>query len=296
MDILTFDTADGEQFIMPNGVFSYETFPGNFGAPPTNYTTKQGYQQHGVTEIAYTLQPRDFEIEFWRAAACDRATYWANRTELLNFFRPNRNGPLIFTVTYADGTQRSLTVRADPGPQYPSVNSNDWNIRESLHLIAFDPVWFDPTEESYTPASSSPTELVFPITFPIQFGAAGLLFAQVLTYTGTWKTYPTITLSGPYTTVTIANSVTDAAIFMTAALAAGEQRIITLTPGNQSVVDQLGVNKFGDLGPLSDLIHLAILPTPEAPGGVQTLSINMIGGSAGVSAASVRFQNRFFGI
>lgn len=296
MDTLTFTTFDGNSFTMDATIFAYEVFPGPLGAPPTQFATRQGYKQHGVTEIDYTLQPRDFDLEFWRAPACDRLTYWSNRAELLDFLRPNRNGPMVFTITREDHTQRSLHIRATPGAQFPGQQANDWNIRETLSFTAFDPIWYDPAVTTYTPASSSPTQLVFPITFPIQFGAGGLQFLQAVTYGGSWKSYPTLTLSGPYTAVTIENSVIDAAVFLTVSILAGEQRIITLTPGQQTVVDGLGANKFGDLGPLSDLVNFALMPDPEAPGGVQTVSIIMIGGSAGVSSASFSYQNRYFGI
>lgn len=296
MDTLTLTTYDGQSFTMPNSVFAFEVFPGGFGAPPTQFATRQGYQQHGVTEIGYTLQPREIDLEFWRASACDRLTYWTNRAELLDFLRPNRNGALVLTVTREDNSQRSLTVRANPGAQFPAQQSNDWNIREGLSFTAFDPIWYDPAVTTYAPASSSPSELVFPITFPIQFGAPGLLFTQAITYDGSWKSYPSITLTGPYTAVTLENSVLSAAIFLTVAIAAGEQRILTLTPGQQTVLDAAGVSQMGDLGPLSDLVNFALLPTPEAPGGVQTLSVIMIGGTNGVSAVSIRYNTRYFGI
>lgn len=296
-DTLSFTTADGKTLVMPDGVFSFESY-GMFGAPPTNFQTRQGYKQQGVTEIDYSLAPREITIDFWRAPACDRPTYWNNRKEVLDFFRPNRQGPLTFTVTRPDGTQRSLTVRANPGPQYPSnlKNDNSWNIRESLSFTAFDPIWYDPNATTLVISSTTDTDLVFPITFSIKFGVSGLLFPAAITYAGTWKTYPTITLTGPYTYVAIQNSVLTAAITLIVPIASGESRVIDLTPGAQSIVDGSGVSKFDELSSMSDLINFAIVPDPEASGGVQTLTVNMFQGVGGVSAASIRYNNRYFGI
>lgn len=296
-DILSFTTADGDVLTMPDGVFSFESY-GMFGAPPTNFQTRQGYKQHGVTEIDYTLSPREISLDFWRARACDRQTYWNNRKEVLDFFRPNRQGPMVFTLTQANGTQRSLTVRANPGPQFPSdlKSDNSWNLRESLSFTAFDPIWYNPSATTLVVGSATDTDLVFPITFAIKFGVSGLLFPAAITYQGTWKTYPKITLTGPYDHVVIQNNVLDASIALIVPIVTGETRVIDLTPGAQSIVDGAGVSRFDELGSLSDLVNFAIMPDPEAPNGVQTLTVNMFQGVAGVSAATIQYNDRYFGI
>lgn len=297
IDTLSFTTYDGKVLKMPDNVFSFEDY-GMFGAPPTNYQTRQGYQQQGVTEIAYNLAPREIEIDFYRAKACSRVEYWANREEVLNFFRPNRLGPLVFTVTRVDNSQRSLVVRANPGPQYPAnlKSRNDWDVRETLSFTAFDPIWYDPNTVTLNVSSGFDTNLVFPITFPIRFGASGLAFPANITYLGTWKTYPIITLTGPYSSVLIESNAVNASVALITPIAAGDTRIIDLTPGAQSIVDGLGVSKFDELSSSSDLVNFAIVPDPEAAGGVQTLTINMFQGTNGVSAASIRYNSRYFGI
>lgn len=295
-ETLSFETVDGDMIVMPGDVYAYETFPGNFGIPPINYITRQGYKQHGVTEIDYILQTREFDLEFWRAPACNRSDYWTNRAALVDFFRPNRGGPITLTLTREDSTQRALTVRANPGPIFDSRQTNDWNIRERLSFTAFDPIWFNPSQNSLSVSSGISTDLVFPITFPIQFGASGLLFTQSITYLGNWPSFPVLRVDGPYTSVSITNLTTDVSIYLTVPISAVQHRILDLTPGTQSLVDENGDDAFGDLGPTSNLVDFNLRPDPEITGGVQTIQAVMYGGSAGVSAFSLSYYDRYIGI
>lgn len=295
-DVLEFRTFDGQVLTMPSEIYVFEVFPGGFGAPPTDFNTRRGYKQDSVTEVEYTLSPRKLDIDFWRAPACDRQTYWSNRLELLEYFRPNRNGPLRFTVTQPDGTKRSLTLRADPGPLFTAQQSNNWNIRETLSFVAFDPIWYGPDATALVLSGSNPTDLVFPITFPIKFGASGLFFTTSITYAGTWKTYPIITLTGPYTTATITNATTGISVFMTFPIAAGETRTLDLTPGAQSVVDGSGNDAFDELGPLSNLVNFNLRPAPEVSGGVNVINVTLNGGLLGTSGVTFSYMERYFGI
>lgn len=295
-DYLEFRTFDDQAFIMPSEIFGYEVFPGNFGAPPTDFTLRRGYKQDGQTEVEFTLSPRQFDVAFWRAPACDRQTYWANRLALLEFFRPNRNGPMRFTVIQPDGTKRALTVRADPGPVYAAQQDNNWNIRETISFTAFDPIWYGPDATALVLTGSNPTDLIFPITFPIKFGASGLLFATSITYVGTWKSYPTIILTGPYTTATITNVTTGISVFMTFPIAAGETRTLDLTPGAQTIVDGSGNDAFDELGPLSNLINFNLRPDPEVSGGVNVINVTLNGGLLGTSHVTFSYRERYFGI
>lgn len=297
-DVIHIVTADGNELFFTGPDVLLLAY-GNLGAPPTDYITRKGYKQHGVTEIDFLLQPRTISVQLWRSAACDRQTYWDNRLALHEFLRPNRDGPLTFTLRTPNGDLRSITVRADPGMVFPSVeaSNNNWALEEGVDFIAFDPVFRATELTENSMAAATQTELVFPITFPISFGTSGEVFSTgTITYTGTWKSYPTITLTGPYTRAVITNQQTGVVIFMSVAIAAGEQRIITLTPGAQSIVDQNGNNRFSDLGAGTNLIGFAILPDPEVAGGQQEITVQLVDGVAGQSDASLSYYARYFAL
>lgn len=296
-DLIHIETADGNELFFGDEDFRLPTY-GGLGAPQTNFITRKGYKQNGLTEIDYLLQPRTITVELWRAPACDRQTYWDNRAALHDFLRPNRDGPLTFTLRTPDGSLRSIIVRADPGLTFPGTpNNNNWNVQEQMDFIAFNPVFFATEAIVNALSAAVQTQLIFPITFPITFGTSDLfLTTGTITYTGSWKTYPIITLTGPYTRATINNITTGISIFMSVAIGAAEQRIIDLTPGSQSIVDGNGDNKFSDLGAGTNLIDFAILPDPEVPGGIQEITIQLIDGVNGVSAASLTYRDRYFAL
>lgn len=296
-DLIHIETADGNELFFGDPDFKLLTY-GGLGASPTQFITRRGYKQNGSTEVDFLLQQRTITVELWRSPTCDRQVYWDNRAELHNFLRPNRNGPITFTIRTPNGNLRSIIVRADPGLSLQSQSSdNSWNIQESLDFIAFDPLFFDATQAVLALSSSTQTQLVFPITFPITFGTSDVfLTTGSLTYEGTWKSYPVITLTGPYTRAQIQQVTRGINIMLSVAIGVGESRIIDLTPGSQSITDGSGNNKFSDLGAGSDLVDFALYPDPEVPDGVQEITVQLVDGTPDVSAASIAYYNRYFAL
>jgi hypothetical protein len=296
-DVIRLETFDGNEIIFNDGVLSLLDY-GQFGAPPTEWITKRGYKQHGVTEIDFLLNSRDIPLEIAQASACDRQTYWDNRAALLNFMRPNRNGPMTLTIRTPNDDLRSIIVRANPGFTFPPVQqtNNNFGIRESIELLAFNPLFFDYAATELVMSSATQVQLVFPITFPISFGTSDEQFTSgVVNYSGTWVEYPIITLTGPYNSATITNQATGVSIFMSVPIAAGETRIIDLTPGQQSITDGSGDNKFSDLGPGSNLVNFNLRPDPEVADGLQEITVTMPGGASD-SGATLTYRQRYFGI
>lgn len=293
-------TYDGKELVLGSGFDVDVNLQGstNFGAPPTEFQTRRGYRQDGVTEINYNLLPRPITVSVYHPHAQDRAAYWDLRQRLLDFLRPNRGGPLLYKVIRADGSERALTVRADPGLTLPTVPTrNSWDIEETITFIAHDPLWFDPTETTPTISTNAGDELSFPADVPLEFGIIGVQFTTgTLTYVGTWKTYPTLTLIGPYTSCAIYNRITGASLAFTTNITAGERRIIDLTPGNQSVINGDGDNKFSELTPYSNLIDFYIQGELGPNGTAHKLDAVFVGGSAGQSNFILDFYTRYFGI
>lgn len=293
-DVHTIRTFDGEELVFPDEIRKFLAY-GNYGAPPIEYKTRRGYKQDGETEIDYTVRARSLTIELWRAPACSRIEYWQNRAELHNFLRPNRGGPMEIILTTPDGEQRALKVRAQ-GPEFPvDIDDNAWHIDEAIEFIAYDPIWYDPTQTVYAAPSAIDSELVFPIDFPIWFGTGGSAFQADIVYVGTWRSYPILTLTGPYTFATIENLATNVAIYLTVPVPAGETRIVNLTPGSLGIVDQNGNNKFGELGPDSDLVNFNLRPDPEVTDGEQTIRAIMSEPGVGTSF-EIAYNERYYAL
>lgn len=296
-DLYSIETFDGKVLVL-DGDVRFQTY-GFFGAPPTSFQTRRGYKQHGATEIDYRVEERRLSFTLWHAPQATRQAYWDMRQRLHEFLRPNRNGPLQITVLMPDGARRGIICRADPGLQFPpeEAERNHWSVEEELAFVAFDPFWFDADGTSLVLTSTTDANLVFPITFPIRFGSSGLQFGTgVLNYGGTWETFPTFTLTGPYNSAVIEHLTLDVVIYLAVGIGVGERRIVTLTPGAQSIVDANGDSHFSDLGPGSNLVDFRIAPDPEVTGGQQEIQISLNGGVMGQSAAQVDYRERFFGL
>lgn len=297
-DLHSIVTADGKAFYVPDEENRFLAYVG-YGAPTIEYITRRAYKQHGLTKVDSLLSARALTITLWKKAACSRLEYWQNRAALHDLLRPNRGGSALLTLTLPDGGgKRSIYIDANPGAAFTGADDNSWALDEPLEFTAFDPVWFDPDTVRSSPASELSTNLVFPITFNddnIVFGTSGTQFNVHITYLGSWPAYPVLTIKGPYTAVTIQNLQTLAIITLNVPIAGNEYRIITLAPNNLSVVNELGADKFGDLGPLTNLVDFSIQPDPTVPGGVQTIQALFTGGSP-ASQFIVEYNTRYYAI
>lgn len=295
-DIHILEAFDGKGLVVPSEDYAMISY-GDFGAPPVNFITRRGYKQTGDTFLDFTVGRRAITLELNRANCDDRAQYWAFRADLHNLLRQNRGGLMTYTLLQPGDVKRSLRVYPDPGMTFPPSQGDNWEIRESVRFVAFDPIWFDPDAADLTLSGIVGADLVFPITFPIAFGPSGVNFSTgLIAYPGTWVSYPTFVLTGPYDWVNIQNVQTQVSIGLSVPVGAGETRTIVLTPGDQSVTDQGGSNRFSDLAPDSNLIGFNIRPAPLVTNGQQEIAVQMQGGVMGQSGATIMYSNRYLAI
>ncbi len=273
-----------------------------FGAPPIDYITQRGPFQHGVTVKNFFLRPRTIQLLI-RQAFCDRTAWWAGRAALLNEIRPNRQAtatasvPGTLRIVETDGTIRDLSVFIAEGPGFePRVSGewDEWAFMEALRFTAHDPVAFDPTQVTATFTITLGASLVFPITFPITFGSGALDDTLVVTYLGTWLSFPVITIVGPIEQPRIDNVTTGEKIEFSIDIAPGRTITINLTEGNKTVVDDLGTNLIGAVTPDSNLATFHIAPDPEAAGGLNTMRLRGTN-PTGATAVSLAYFDRYFG-
>lgn len=300
--VQSFQTFDGETLFLGTNetddlfAISY----GNYGVPPVQYLTRRGYKQDGSTVIDYTINDRPITVTLHQKNPCTPEQYWELRAFFIDFFRPNRGGALTLTVRQSGGDKRALKVYAAPGFVFSprSPDENLYVIEEPLTFIAYDPTWYDPTGANLVLVGVSGSELVFPITFPIVFDPDGVVFSTTINYVGNWPSFPTITVDGPYTSATIRNASTGISLGLFIAIGAGEQRIINLAPGSQTVTDGMGNDKFGDLSPSpnSNLVDWNIRPHPEVLNGANEIEITLTGGVIGTSGATIDYNARYLGI
>jgi len=296
---------DGEIFALGDGAARAVLAMGGRGAPAVEYQTVRGYRQASETVVDWTLQPRSISVLIsWESRKRD--DYWRARAELQRIMRPNQGGLLRLRHVRADGAQRDIEAYPDSTP----VFEDDYNwemFEERLTFICYDPVFFDPFEQTVTFASAVMDELAFPVEFPIVFGDSVLVGNETtVAYPGDWPAYPVIQATGPYTSLTVINRTTGARVKLGQPILTGETRHITLTPGKQAVVDGAGANRFHELVlPDSDLVGFNLRPaglplgdSPHegVPGGANVLRVEAAGQVPGQTQVTVTYQPRYLSV
>lgn len=293
-DTISFISADGvEHYLDPvkdGAIISAE----GEGMPPVEYITQRGPFQHGETMLDYFLKPRTLQYIIRRNKK-SRSDYWDARTSLIDMLRPNLAGPGSLTQGklrryLANGDVRQIDCAIAEGPAFVARASSgwdEWSYQEALRFTAFNPVWYDPTSHSQILVGAAATQLVFPITFPIEFSAYSL--GATVSYAGTWLDYPLITVTGPISGLVINNTTTGVAIGLSYDIPAGVQVVFNLAYGFKTVTDNAGHNLIGYVTPDSDLASFALWP------GDNVVGISGIGTDANTS---IQFQwtDRYIGI
>ncbi len=276
------------------------------GTPPIEYATQQGPLQHGQTVISYRLQPRILQ-GLLRWSGRNRKELWDQRSALLDAIRPNRinvgsvPSPCVLRTILPDYTIRDIDVLISDGPGFETGNDawDEFAFEEPIRFIAHDPTFYDPTALTVTATIGAIAGLSVPISVPLSFGSGAQTFAFNVTYTGSWLTYPVITLTGPLTAAVITNTTTDEEIQFTKPLASGAQAVIDTRFGIKKVYDPSlpetdpNYNLIGFVS--GDLGTFHLDPAPQAAGGLNVLQIYMASiGSSG--SISFTYNTRFFGI
>ena len=268
----------------------------NFGVPRVNYITRQGYKQDGSTPLDAILGERFLSITLFHEETLTRDAWWELRRSLVQFFRPEIGKPITLTILQPSGKLFSIDVYADPGPEFATpIESNEWNLQERIALRAFNPLWFKSPSISNDLVATEDTQLVFPITFPITFGIAGVAFTTGdLNYQGSWKSYPKITLTGPYTTATLRLINTDISIQLLSAIVIGQKRILDTDPSRISLVDELGNSRFNELSLPSNILDFFIPASPE--GLTEVINITLLNGIVDTSGVLIEYRENYLGI
>jgi hypothetical protein len=128
-----------------------------WGTPPIEYITQRGAFQHGETVKDFFLTPRTIQILIDQSF-CNREAQWTGRATLLDAIRPNRQTsptgatPGTLRRILPDGSKRDLKVFISEGPTFDPSPDDGWqehSFKEVLKFVAYDPVIFDPTVQSY---------------------------------------------------------------------------------------------------------------------------------------------------
>jgi len=272
-----------------------------FGMPPYDVNTTRSPYQHGETPLSVRLNPREIRLTI-RHGGTTRTDYWTLRSRLLDHMRPNRvslnasEAGVLRRIYYLDGvkTTRDVKVFLRDGLVFSAPATGTWDmhgVTEQLTFEALDPVIYDPTANTTTITSFS-AELDLAMVFPFVLGS--YVNTTNVAYTGTWFSFPTVTVTGPIADLGIINTATDKRLSLEYAISAGEVVTFDLRDGVKTITNDAGV----DLLPYalnSDLINFALHPDPYVDGGTNPIYFICTSYSAGASIV-FSYYTRYIGI
>lgn len=217
------------------------------------YQTTRGYGQHGMTVLGWRLTPRSIAFQTSHAAR-NRRDFWAARNDLLAALRPYIGQEITYRKVLPNGARRDIRGWLREGPSIEEMDT--CSFASSFTLECPDPAFYDPVEQEITlSGSGAASALAFPFAFyrnnsedpgdGFYFDRASVSRSTV-SYAGTWRTYPVIEIDGPYQWLRIDNITSGAFILLSVPLSAGRTLMLDLTPGNQTIVDELGNNHLND--------------------------------------------------
>ncbi len=303
-EYVTYISPDGIRYPLntPHELGRWVISYSGLGTPPIDYITQRGPFQDGVTVKDFFLNPRLIHLVI-RQEFCDRLDWWDGRAALLNQIRPNRqltpNGvtPGVLEFCLPDSTRRQINLFITEGPRFEPRELGIWDeiaFQEVLRFIAHDPLFFDPTQVVASFVLGLSSNLVFPITFPIQFGSGSISSTLNLSYSGTWNTFPTIVIVGPIENPIITNTTTNEKLQFVIDIAAGRTVTIDLAYGVKTVVDDLGNNLIGNLSADSNLATWHLAPDPEATNGLNVITLTGLN-PTGATSVQLQYFTRFYG-
>jgi len=245
-----------------------------WGEAPLHRLVERGPQQHGASDIGFRLDPRVGTVVL-SVDAGDLATLWTRRALLLSWLRPT-SGEKTLRFTLDDGTVRCFEGHSAGQMTLPleARRALAWDV--GVQFVCADPTCYDPEAQTLTfrLGGSAGTGFTVPTYVPTGMGASVIAGAQAVAYAGTWRTHPTIRITGPITDCVITNESTGETIdFTGVTIEAGETRDIDLRYGHKTVLDAEGANCIAEITPQSDLATFHIADDQEVEDGINTIRV-----------------------
>jgi hypothetical protein len=265
------------------------------GMAPLHRIVERGPQQHGETDLGFRLDPRTIKLVIG-AFGTDDSDYWDIRRELLGIFTPTTN-PIGLRFGLPNGDTRQIDVHVSGEFQIGSSDRKRIAHKIGMTLRASDPTFYDPTGQAYAfniGGGSSGWTVATIVPSPI--GSTNLAQSRTVTYSGTWRTYPTVKITGPITNPVVTNNTTGEKLdFTGTTITAGHYYLIDTRFGVKTVLDDAGANQYSKLTSDSKLNTFHLEVHPVAPNGANDIQVS---GTSITSATevSMTFFSRYIGI
>lgn len=245
-----------------------------WGMPPIERYHERGPNQDGVTDKGFHLMPRVLNLklaslpETWEE-------YWELRDILLRLFKPTTEAKII-RRTINETTVRQFEFHLQEGGRFPSGPAQIGKGTEDVfQLVGPNPILYDPTALASTyGVGAGAAGWVFPLDFPGEFGSSTVDQTRDIEYTGSWREYPVITITGPITDLVITNLTTGHKLDLTGyTIDAGEQVVIDTRFEAKTIVHSVDGNIIDKLTNDSNLGQFSLEAHPEAVDGINVIRV-----------------------
>ncbi len=245
--------------------------------------TRSGPQQHGQTLAAAYLESRVVTIRTYAQPSSEPGLQ--EQRDIEAFMLNNLNVPVHLDVIMPSGTVRRLDVLYLNGWTAPRAATDPYHVQaDVVQLIADDPVLYETAlhTEAFV-LVGAPLGLFVPMFIPLFIGPGSILETRNITYPGTWREYPVVTINGPATFARIENLTTGEFLEYVVLVNAGDFIEIDTRDGFKTVTNSVGTNQIENLNEDSDLATFHIAPHAEALSGVNQFRISALSATAATS-------------
>ncbi len=269
----------GSYISVTDGVISRLAGYDGIGLPPQHLITDRGPYQHGENYLDFRLDPRELTLLFNVTSASSDYDLEGKMRSLTTLFRSRSSGNLWmkFTTDYND--TRYAQVSYVDGLQLAHRIGDGRVYRVPVVVRMHEPVF---RAASTTSGCSEYQYIVsgcgftVPTPVPTSIGPDSILSSCSLTYGGTWRTYPIVTITGPATDCVITNTTTSEKLDFTGhTISQGDSYEIDCRYGYKTVKNSAGTNKISELSNDSDLATFHFEANPDSTSGVNVITLQV---------------------
>lgn len=257
--------------------------------------TRKPYQ-NGDTYVGFQLEPRVIQIPIYVPATSpeDMMTKRYYLTKVFSY----GDDEVIISIDWYDASgqySRLLRGRVVGGLDF-DTDAKHTALRTVVQFKANDPTWENTTSYGFTlngVIAGTPTS--YPKVYAVTYGDNVINKTTLISYDGSWDAYPTITITGPVTNLTMVDTYGHT-IKLNGTIPAGAVWTVDLGYGVYTVTDQDGVDQFAALDVSSNLVDWRIYATPG--NNITNNNSVTISGTAATSATSVilTYVSRYIGV
>lgn len=266
------------------------------GNPPVRRIKERGPQQHGATDVGFLLDERMLSLALLITGSTLELVD-SYRDDLADMLKPSNSAGKL-RVTRDDGTVRQIDCHVANAVDFP--NTLQERIGASQLVVvqfeAADPIWYDPTLNNVIfDISDSIFGLEIPIAVPVLYaGVTSLDAVESVTYAGKWETYPKIYITGPANNLVITNETTGKKLDFTGHnIGSGDIYEIDLRYGYKTITDDTGTRQNAALTDDSNLVDWSLVPSPDAPGGINDIHVEIASGLTSATLIRLEYYNRY---